>query len=167
MRRLASTAMIMLTLGGCASIIEGTDQTISVATEPTGAACAMQRAGVTIGEIPRTPGAVNVEKTKDDITIECALEGFQRTSCLNSSDYAGVGAANALLGILTMGVGFAIDSATGSDNKYESAVAMRMTPADAPTVEKTLLCTDDIEDPVYREDIDAARRDQATEAQGR
>jgi len=133
---------------GCAAIIEGSDQDIQVATDPEAAECSVMRNGVAIAVIPRTPGSVNIEKTKDDIQIVCRREGYRPTSCLNSSDYAGVGAANALLGVLTMGVGFAIDSASGADNKYESSVAIRLIPQDQSEETKTLLCTEDLDNPI-------------------
>ena len=128
-----------------------------MATEPSGAACVVTRDGVTVGQFDSTPAFFRVEKTRDDIVIACTKPGFQETRCLNSSGYAAAGAANLLTGILTMGVGFAIDSASGADNKYESNVAFRLISEDSPPVDKTLICTDSAAEPVYKEDIDAAR----------
>src|SRR4051812_22968900 len=60
-----------LALSGCASVIEGTNQVITVNTNPDGATCTLNRMpeGV-IGEIKNTPAGVTIRKTKYDITVK-------------------------------------------------------------------------------------------------
>jgi len=114
-----------LLLTGCSSIVEGTSQEIAVNTTPPGASCSLNRGGEKIATIEKTPGSVTVEKTKDDITVICELDGYQKNDVVNES-----GTAAATFGNLLFGgaVGWAIDSATGSDNKYDSPLAIALTP---------------------------------------
>jgi hypothetical protein len=115
-----------VTLSGCASVIEGTSQIITVNTNPSGADCSLNRMpeGV-IGRVSGTPSGVTIRKTKYDITIKCNKPGYQEATFLNHSGAAGATFGNIVLG---GGIGWAIDSASGSDNKYESPVNISLVP---------------------------------------
>jgi membrane-associated protease RseP (regulator of RpoE activity) len=114
---------IACVLSGCASITEGTTQDISVVTNPPGASCAFERQGMVIARISQTPQTVNVTKRKYDITIKCNKPGFQEAAYLNHSGVTAVIAANVATDLLlTAGISSIIDSSTGADNKYDSAV---------------------------------------------
>ncbi|MGF1630269.1 MAG: PEGA domain-containing protein [Kiloniellaceae bacterium] len=119
-----------LGLGGCSSIVLGTDQDIAINSNPPGASCILEREGVKVGELSSTPGKVTVSKTKHDITISCDKEGYQTATYINDSGWeSGSGAAGIALDvILTLGISSAIDSATGADNKYESPVNITLLP---------------------------------------
>tara|TARA_R110002110_G_scaffold374185_1_gene584015 strand:- start:366 stop:791 length:426 start_codon:yes stop_codon:yes gene_type:complete len=116
---------VLVSLPGCSSIIEGTSQEILVNTNPAGADCSLVREGISIGRIDPTPGAVTIKKTKHDITVECSKAGYSDATYLNHSDVAGATVGNVLLG---GGIGWAIDSASGADNKYDSPVNMTLVP---------------------------------------
>lgn len=121
-----SAALILLVfLSACSSIIEGTSQEIVVNTNPESADCSLMREGVSIARVSPTPGAATIKKTKHDITIECTKVGYQSATYLNHSDVAGATVGNVLLG---GGIGWAIDSASGADNKYESPVNITLVP---------------------------------------
>ncbi|GAK44011.1 conserved protein [Tepidicaulis marinus] len=96
-------------------------------TNPTGANCELKREGVAIGRVSPTPGAVTIRKTKHDITIVCLKDGYQEASYFNKSDVAGATVGNVILG---GGIGWAIDSASGADNKYTSPVNITLVPQD-------------------------------------
>lgn len=66
-----------------------------------------------------------IEKSKHDISVECSKEGYQMATFNNHSDVAGATVGNVLLGGL---IGWGIDSATGSDNKYEGNVNITLVP---------------------------------------
>jgi hypothetical protein len=102
-------------LSGCSSIVSGTTQTLTVNTSPEGANCKFFREGLVIGEVSQTPGSVLVKKTKHDITVECTKKGYEKTTYFNKSDIEGATVGNVILG---GGIGWAIDSASGADNKY-------------------------------------------------
>lgn len=113
-----------LVLTGCASIVEGTSQTLTINTSPTGADCQMVREGRVIGRINPTPGSVVVEKTKHDISVECTKAGYQKISFINESGSEGATWGNIVAG---GGIGWAIDSASGADNKYQEIMNITLT----------------------------------------
>lgn len=110
---------------GCASIVEGSSQEVVVNTNPSDAYCKLMREGMPVGEITKTPGAVTIKKTKHDLTIECSKEGFHKSTYYNKSAVEGATFGNIILG---GGIGWAIDSASGSDNKYTSPVNLTLVP---------------------------------------
>jgi hypothetical protein len=112
-------------LCGCSSIIEGTSQEIAVNTNPPGATCDLMLEGQRIARIDPTPGAATIQKTKHDIVVECNLAGYQKATYFNKSDVAGATFGNIILG---GGIGWAIDSASGADNKYTSPVNVTLVP---------------------------------------
>jgi hypothetical protein len=119
-------AICAAALGGCSSIIEGTSQEITINTNPAGASCVLMREGQPIGSVNPTPGIILlVKKTKYDITIACDRPGFDQATFLNHSGAAGATFGNIILG---GGIGWAIDSASGADNKYESPVNLTLVP---------------------------------------
>ena len=106
-------------LSGCSSIIEGTSQEIAVNTNPAGADCSLERQGISIAHVDSTPASVTIKKTKYDITVRCHKKGFEEATYLNHSGAAAATVGNIILG---GGIGWAIDSASGADNKYDSPV---------------------------------------------
>ncbi len=110
-------------LAGCSSIVEGTSQELIVNTTPEGADCALQREGQVIGRVNPTPGGITVKKSKHDITVVCTKKGYEKATFFNKSDVAGATVGNILLG---GGIGWAIDSANGADNKYTTPMNIPM-----------------------------------------
>ncbi len=117
---------VMLALGACSSIVEGTSQQISVVTNPPGAACKFHRNGEIVGMVNPTPGGALIKKTKHHIEVVCEKDGYQEARYLNKSGIQEATFANILVG---GGIGWAIDSASGADNKYEDAVNITLAPA--------------------------------------
>lgn len=115
-------------LAACSSIIEGTSQEILVNTNPSGADCALEREGNVIARVAETPGGATVKKTKYDITVRCKKPGFQDATYLNHSGAAGATFGNIVAG---GGIGWAIDSASGADNKYDGVVNLTLVPVGA------------------------------------
>jgi hypothetical protein len=124
-----AAGVVASSLGGCSSVIEGTSQEILVNTNPPGANCQFLREGNTIAQVSPTPGGVTIKKTKHDITVKCDKEGYQEATYLNHSGAAGATFGNIVLG---GGIGWAIDSASGADNKYDGVVNMTLVPAGVP-----------------------------------
>ena len=112
-------AVCLCLLSACSSIIEGTSQEITVNTNPPGADCSLNRQGISIAHVNPTPGAATIKKTKYDITIVCNKKGYEEATYLNHSGSAGATFGNIVLG---GGIGWAVDSAAGADNKYDSPV---------------------------------------------
>lgn len=116
--------LFALFLVSCASITSGTTQTLTVNTTPDGASCALIREGIVIGRISPTPGSVLVKKDKHDITVECEKAGYQKATFLNKSGIQDATWGNIVLG---GGIGWAIDSAAGADNKYTEVMNISLT----------------------------------------
>lgn len=137
---IALVAIISATgLSGCSSIIEGTSQEILVNSNPSGADCEFVREGNVIARVVQTPGGVTIKKTKHDITLKCHKDGYQEASYLNHSGAAGATFGNIILG---GGIGWAIDSASGADNKYDGVVNITLVPnqaAPAPAAKPSTL----------------------------
>jgi hypothetical protein len=112
-------------MSGCASVIEGTSQEILVNTNPASANCVLEREGNVIARVQQTPGGATIKKTKHDITIRCSKDGYQEATFLDHSGAAGATFGNIVLG---GGIGWAVDSASGADNKYESPVNISLVP---------------------------------------
>ncbi|MEJ0043209.1 MAG: hypothetical protein WDM81_13775 [Rhizomicrobium sp.] len=117
---------------GCATVFEGTSQDIAVVTNPPGAACVFERQSKTrkiVGTISSTPATVTVRKSKYDILVRCTKPGFQEATFLNHSGVTAVIAANIAIDVVaTVGISSLVDTATGADNKYDSAVNLSLIP---------------------------------------
>ena len=118
-------------MGGCASTLEGTSQEISIATNPPGAECQMEREGDVIASF-KTPGGTVVKKTKHDIDVTCTKVGYQDATGFLESGIESATFGNIILG---GGIGWLIDSASGADNKYPTKITISMVPVGyTPTV---------------------------------
>jgi hypothetical protein len=125
MKSLITGLTLLSALAACSSVIEGTSQEIVVNTNPTGAECTLLRQGTAIANVDPTPGAATIKKTKYDITIVCNKQGYQEATYLNHSGAAGATFGNIVLG---GGIGWAVDSASGADNKYDSPLNITLVP---------------------------------------
>jgi hypothetical protein len=128
MRDILIVGALALSLGGCATIINGPSQEVTVNTNPSGADCALDRHGETIARVNPTPASATIDKTKYDITVVCRKAGFQEATYVDKSGIAGAVWGNFGLGGL---IGWGVDSATGSDNHYDSPVNITLVPSAA------------------------------------
>jgi hypothetical protein len=133
----AGAACIAATaIGGCSSVIEGRNQTIMINTNPAGAECGLYRQNLRIATVQNTPSSALIEKSKHDIWVVCVKQGYQQATYFNKSGVAGATVGNFILG---GGIGWAIDSASGADNKYDSPVNISMIPSASGQAEATVL----------------------------
>jgi len=116
-------------LAGCGTITQGTSQNIAIITAPPGGHCELTRKGEHVATLDSAPGSVKVDKTKNDIMMTCKLAGYQDASANLESGYGAGTFGNIILG---GGIGWAIDSATGADNKYPSTASVQFVPLGAP-----------------------------------
>lgn len=112
----------LLSLQACASMTSGSQQSLSVTTEPvTGATCQLNNdAGSWF--IPSTPGSVTVHREASDLTVVCkkgALSGTARVVSFTK----GVAYGNILAGGL---IGAAIDRSNGSAFDYPALIGVPM-----------------------------------------
>lgn len=150
------TAACLLT-SGCASVMSGTDQDIAMHTNPEGAECILTREGVELRKVT-TPETINVSKLKHDIYVTCSKEGFHDSTAHVNSGTQGSTFGNILLG---GGIGWAIDSARGADNKYSDVVTVTMVPSNQVAPEVVMIGVDG--KPLTQEEVDAMKAAEAAQ----
>jgi hypothetical protein len=111
---------------GCATILAGKSQTVTVATNPPGARCELIREGRVIGTVDNTPGAITLIKSKHDIDVICRKDGFSDGKGFGDSGLEGATFGNIILGGL---IGWGVDSAVGADNKYPEVMTVNLVPS--------------------------------------
>ena len=112
-------------LGACASIVEGTDQSIAVSSHPSGAFCILEREGGQIGAVNPTPGTVRIEKSTEDITVLCSKPGYQDSIGVLVSEFEGMTAGNLIFGGV---VGLAVDAGSGAMYYYPPSIIVELPP---------------------------------------
>ncbi len=125
--RLRAPAIVLaaLIVANCSTIVEGTDQSVSVITEPTGARCELERKGTVVAIVNPTPGTAQVDKSKDNIAVECQKDGYQRTVAPLLSKFQGMTFGNILFGGL---IGLAVDASSGAMNEYPPSITLHLPP---------------------------------------
>ncbi len=125
--RWAVTGILLssLVLGACATLVEGTDQTVTVLTEPPNAVCTLSQDGATVAVVNPTPGTVSVEKSKDNIGIICEKDGYFNGAAALSSDFQAMTLGNILIGGF---IGLAVDASSGAMNEYPASVTIVLAP---------------------------------------
>jgi hypothetical protein len=123
---IAAVAALGAALSGCASIVEGTTQSIAVTSPPAdGAKCVLKSSEGTY--YVTTPGNATVHKTKNDLDVNCTKVGFKDAHTTIPSHFNGATAGNILAGGV---IGLGIDAATGANYNYPTEYAVTMVPND-------------------------------------
>jgi hypothetical protein len=130
LRRAAVAALGML-LSGCATIIEGTTQSVSVTTTPqVGAQCTLTNSQGTW--FVTSPGSVVVHKTKTDLDVTCKKDGYLPGHVVAASHFGATTAANIAGGVGGVVVGGVVDAASGANYSYDSPITVPLgAPVDA------------------------------------
>jgi len=119
---LALTGYIFLT--GCASIVNGTNQPISVSTPPVqGAVCTLINDKGT-WYVNNTPGSVTVHRSYQDLNVSCRKPGYKVASQAVKSTTKPMAFGNVLFG---GAIGAGIDVANGSAYDYPTNITVAMT----------------------------------------
>lgn len=128
-RAIATVAVVVLItcMSGCATIVKGHSQQVTLTTDPPGAACTLVRDGKTIGTVNPTPGTATVDKSRNDIAVSCSKEGYHPAAGKLTSTFQPMTFGNILFGGL---IGVGVDAASGAMNEYEPSVAMTLIPAE-------------------------------------
>lgn len=137
-RTLVSIATSVFFLTGCATVIEGTGQSVAVATNPPGANCTVSRQGTLLGSVESTPGSVRVDKSKNDLTVSCTKSGYQATTVSYSPSFNGTTFGNIILG---GGIGAVVDASTGANYDYPTQVSLDLPEEAAPVAAATPAAT--------------------------
>ena len=152
-RSLLLIPVLSLLASGCASIMSGTEQEIAMHTTPEGAECVLSREGKELRRVV-TPETVKVNKLKHDIFVKCNLEGFHESKAHVNSGIQGSVFGNI---ILSGGIGWAVDSARGADNRYADYVFITMVPSNQAAPKMVSIGADG--QAVVRESDDSKEKD--------
>ena len=128
MRHFVAALLCASGLSGCATIIEGTTQPVSVNTTPQdGAKCTLTNSEGTW--YLTTPGSTTVHKTRHDLTVACTKDGFAGGQTVAKSHMGAATAGNVLAGGL---IGMGVDAASGADYYYNSPITVDLGASTAP-----------------------------------
>lgn len=122
----ALLGMVAIILGGCATIVTGTTQSLSVDTmNVQGANCkGVDNKGREYYWL-NTPSATSVQKGDAPLVITCEKPGFKKTTYAVEETFHGATLGNIILG---GGIGIFVDIASGAAQKYPSVVRFPMEP---------------------------------------
>lgn len=118
----AAVAALGFAVSGCATIVQGTTETVSVNTVPEeGASCTLQNSEGTW--YVTTPGSTTVHKTKNDLSVDCQKAGFAPGHIVATSHFGGTTAGNILAGGV---IGLGIDAASGANYYYDNPISVSL-----------------------------------------
>ncbi len=121
--KLVVVAMGLGVLTGCASIVNGTNQSVSVQTGSVGgAACALENDK---GKwyVPSTPGSVVVNRSYNDLKINCTKKGYHPSYQRVASKTKGMAFGNVVFGGV---VGAGVDVVDGAAYDYPNDIFVPM-----------------------------------------
>lgn len=110
---------------GCATIVKGGSQELTINTDPVGATCDLSRSGALIGSLKTTPGVIDVRKDSNDIEVSCRKSGYKTTSGRIASSFEGWTLGNFVLGGI---IGLAVDAGSGALHQYETELFVKLAP---------------------------------------
>ncbi len=121
MKKLLLTVCILSSgmLTGCASIVSGHQQSVSITTDPVkGANCILENNKGT-WYVSSTPGSVVINRSYENLNVECKKKGYPKAHKIVSSSTKAILAGNLIFG---GPVGGAVDVATGAAYDYPQEI---------------------------------------------
>lgn len=136
---LSAALGVSLCFGGCASIVSGQNQSLSVTTknnggDVTGAKCSLTNDKGTW--YTTSPGSVTVRRSFNDLAVNCAMDGYDAGIVMAKSSTKGMAFGNILFGGI---IGAGVDVSTGAAYDYPEVINVDMgkTQTLAPTAPKS------------------------------
>ena len=121
--KLSAMAFAVLALTGCASIIEGTSQDVTVDTPGVDAAqCELTSERIGRQNVT-TPGTVSLKRSKHDVDVICRKACYHDARATIDSGLEPWTLGNILLGGI---IGLGVDAGTGALNKYDEPAHVSM-----------------------------------------
>lgn len=125
----AAVAALGVAVSGCATIVDGTHQSVSVNTTPVqDSQCTLTNSQGTW--YLKSPGSVEVHKTKTDLHIICSHDGYQPGEMVAVSKFGGATFGNIVAGGL---IGAGVDAASGANYYYDSPITVPLGSATTAT----------------------------------
>ena len=126
LRLLPVAGSLLPLLAGCATLVDGNTQSITLETEPHGAVCELTRAGQVLGRVA-TPGSLVVRRAAGDIVATCRRPGSQVVQLTLASTFTGTTVGN----LVSWGpLGLLADGVSGADYRYRDSLLFSMPPAE-------------------------------------
>jgi len=125
----ASVLAIAATCGGCATIVEGTTQSITVDVAPATGSCIVSRQGEQLGISTPEKRVVSISKSQHDLQFSCSAPGYQGKTETLSSNMAAATVVSFFL--LDLGI---VDAASGAWKKYPERITVVLQPLEPPPV---------------------------------
>lgn len=113
-----------LVISGCATIVNGSSQNLSVLTDPAGASCVFRREGEVIGVVNPSPGTLSISKSRHRIDVRCQKDGYAEVSGNLGSTFQAAALGNILLGGL---IGAIADASSGAATDYPKEISLTLT----------------------------------------
>jgi hypothetical protein len=133
--RLALLAAPIVLLSGCATVMDGTTQTLSFNLDPQEARCVLNRSGSgELGSVTGKSRQITVSKAKGDIIADCAAQGYLPASTRLVSSASGAGVASIFLfdfGITDLATGayWVYPTLTSISLQRDPSIPLTITPA--------------------------------------
>lgn len=108
-------------LSACATLVNGSSQNVTVSTNPPGASCTLDRVGARVGAISATPGSVRLDKSKNDLSVTCAKDGYQTATVAHPPSFSGATFGNIIAGGV---IGVVVDAASGANYSYPDDIRL-------------------------------------------
>jgi len=108
---------------GCATIVEGTSQSITVDVYPPTGNCIVSRQGEQLGISTPEKRVVSISKSQHDLQFSCSAPGYQSKTEALSSNMAAATVASFFL--LDFGI---VDAASGAWKKYPERITVVLQP---------------------------------------
>ncbi|MDD4936522.1 MAG: hypothetical protein PHT60_12195 [Acidiphilium sp.] len=125
--------VILFPIVGCASIVDGTRQTLSVETISDGQSVAGAQCSLKSNKgtwFVNTPGTVSVHRGYDKLNVKCAKSGYQPGIEAVASSTKGMAFGNILFGGI---IGAGVDMSTGAAYDYPDLIKVPIQPIMAAT----------------------------------
>ena len=117
----AALAIAMLALAGCASITDGTTQTLIIPVQPREARCSVVRNDVELGQITGTQQTITISKGARDVLVTCNAPGYlQKVARLVSTTQT-----EGMMSFLFLDLGIT-DMVTGAMWKYPQSTSIML-----------------------------------------
>jgi len=110
-------------LSGCASIVDGTTQSVLLDTTPVkGAHCTLEN-NKGAWSVPYTPGSISIHRSYEALHITCNKRGYDTAAKQVDSSTKGMAFGNVVLGGV---IGGGVDAADGAAYDYPSQINVPM-----------------------------------------
>ncbi len=123
---LSCFAVALSLLTGCASIVSGHNQPLSVETRQNGVSVSDVNCTLTNGKgtwYVKTPGSVTVSRSAEDLSVRCEKEGIEPGITSVKSTTKAMAFGNILFGGI---IGVGVDTATGAAFDYPTLISVEM-----------------------------------------